>query len=289
MFSAAELLAMAGESSTPTDQEGEATAPTGGEAEVPPVEGEEVQEEGAAVAPEVPPIPSTKLGWGASLKALEDAGQGELAAHAKRIQADATRKAQEASASMRAAEALMAEAKRLIAQSSKPPAEAGVPAPAAEETVDPWDAASLKRMAQAEARRLLEEELAPIRAEREAQLRAAEVAQREAQLDAFLAQHPDFDEAMQTEAANLIVKAQEAGRFVALEDAYTVAKARRMTAEAERLKTEAEAAKLKAAQMAKAKQAAVGKAAPSAATGAVGTTQQRPPTTAADYLRLARG
>jgi hypothetical protein len=222
------------------------------------------------------------------LKALEDAGQGELANHAKRIQADATRKAQEASASMRAAEALMAEAKRLIAQAPKPPAEAP-PAPAAEETIDPWDPAALKRMAQAEARRLLEEELAPIRAEREAQVKAAEAAQREAQLDAFLASHPDFDDAMQTEAANLIVKAQEAGRFIALEDAYTIAKARRTTAEAERLKAEAEAAKAKAALMAKAKQAAVGKAAPSAATGAVGTTQQRPPTTAADYLRLARG
>jgi hypothetical protein len=88
-----DILALAADMPEPATSEDTATV----EAVEPEVESEEVgSEPEAAPEPAPAPVPSTKLGWAASLKALEDAGQGELAAHAKRIQADATRKSQEA-------------------------------------------------------------------------------------------------------------------------------------------------------------------------------------------------
>lgn len=189
-------------------------------------------------APKIEPVPSTKLGWAASLKALEDAGQGELAAHAKRIQADATRKAQEAAQLRAEAEAMLAEAKALKA---RPPA---APAPAAQnESIDPWDSEALKAMAQREARALLEAELAPLKAAREAEAKAVAKARKEAELDAWIEAHPDFsaDESLQAEVAELIQSTQAKGRFIHLDDAYTVITARRQAGEASRLQAEAKA------------------------------------------------
>jgi DNA repair exonuclease SbcCD ATPase subunit len=185
-----------------------------------------------------PPVQSTKLGWAASLKALEDAGQGELAAHAKRIQADATRKAQEASQLRAEAEAMLAEARALKARPN-PPVQ---PAPAPE-SIDPWDAEALRAMAQHEARTLLEAELAPLKAAREAEVKAQAQARKEAELDSWLEAHPDFasDESMQAEVAELIQATQAKGRFIHLDDAYTVITSRRVAAEAARLQAEAKA------------------------------------------------
>lgn len=289
MLTAAQLLAMSSDMPEPTSTTPDAPADVPEDqpvADVEPSEASPEPAESVETAPAKEPINSAKIGWGQALKELEARGEVHLAEHARRIQADATRKSQEAANTLRAAEAMMAEAKKLIAQASAKP----VAEPIAQQVdeVDPWNPESLRKLAQAEARRLLEEELAPIRAEREAQLRAAEAAQREAQLDAFLSSHPDFDDAMQDEAASLILKAQEAGRFVSLEDAYTIAKARRTTAEAARLVAEAEAAKAKAAAAARAKQAAVSKVPPSAPTGSTGAASRKPPVTAADYLRLAK-
>jgi colicin import membrane protein len=184
------------------------------------------------------PVPSTKLGWAASLKALEDAGQGELAAHAKRIQADATRKAQEASALRAEAEAMLAEARALRAAPKAP-----APAQEAPESIDPWDAQALRAMAQREARALLEAELAPLKAAREAEVKASSQARKEAELDNWIDSHPDFanDESMQEEVALLLQDAQSKGRFIHLDDAYTVVTARRAKAETDRLQAEAKA------------------------------------------------
>lgn len=199
---------------------------------------EEVGSEPEPVAPVVAPVPSTKLGWAASLKALEEAGQGELAAHAKRIQADATRKAQEASALRAEAEAMLAEARALKARPA-----AQQPLDDAPESIDPWDAEALRAMAQREARALLEAELAPMRAARDAEAKAQATARKEAELDNWIDAHPDFasDEAMQAEVAELIQQTQAKGRFIHLDDAYTVITARRVAADAARLQAEARA------------------------------------------------
>lgn len=219
------------EDTTVAEPEGAEAPEVSPEAEV----GSEPPEGAEPVAP-VAPVPSTKLGWAAALKALEDAGQSELAAHAKRIQADATRKAQEASQLRAEAEAMLAEARALRA---RPPA---APA-AASETVDPWDANALRAMAQAEARRLLETELAPLKARQEAEAKAQAVARKEAELDSWIESHPDFasDETMQAEVAELIQGTQAKGRFIHLDDAYTVVVARRSKAETDRLQAEAKA------------------------------------------------
>jgi hypothetical protein len=192
-------------------------------------------------APKIEPVPSTKLGWAASLKALEDAGQGELAAHAKRIQADATRKAQEAAQLRAEAEAMLAEAKALKAR--PPAAPASAPKEQNESIIDPWDTESLKAMAQREARALLEAELAPLKAAREAEAKAVAKARKEAELDAWIEAHPDFsaDESLQAEVAELIQTTQAKGRFIHLDDAYTVVTARRQAGEAARLQAEAKA------------------------------------------------
>ena len=207
---------------------------------------EEAPAEPPAAPPAAAPVPSTKLGWAASLKALEDAGQGELAAHAKRIQADATRKAQEASQLRAEAEAMLAEARALRA---RPPA----PVPAGPEPLDPWDADALRAMAQREARAMLEVELAPMRAAREAEAKVQATARKEAELDSWIEAHPDFaaDDAMQAEIAELIQSTQVKGRFIHLDDAYMVVSARRQAGEQARLQAEAKAraeAKAKAVQ-----------------------------------------
>jgi hypothetical protein len=207
---------------------------------------EEAPAEPPAAPPAAAPVPSTKLGWAASLKALEDAGQGELAAHAKRIQADATRKAQEASQLRAEAEAMLAEARALRA---RPPS----PVPAGPEPLDPWDADALRAMAQREARAMLEVELAPMRAAREAEAKVQATARKEAELDSWIDAHPDFaaDDAMQAEIAELIQSTQVKGRFIHLDDAYMVVSARRQAGEQARLQAEAKAraeAKAKAVQ-----------------------------------------
>lgn len=207
---------------------------------------EEAPAEPPAAPPAAAPVPSTKLGWAASLKALEDAGQGELAAHAKRIQADATRKAQDASQLRAEAEAMLAEARALRA---RPPS----PVPAGPEPLDPWDADALRAMAQREARAMLEVELAPMRAAREAEAKVQATARKEAELDSWIDAHPDFaaDDAMQAEIAELIQSTQVKGRFIHLDDAYMVVSARRQAGEQARLQAEAKAraeAKAKAVQ-----------------------------------------
>jgi hypothetical protein len=210
---------------------------------------EEAPAEPPAAPPAAAPVPSTKLGWAASLKALEDAGQGELAAHAKRIQADATRKAQEASQIRAEAEAMLAEARAL----NKARPSAPSPAPAGPDPVDPWDSDALRAMAQREARALLEAELAPLKAARDAEAKAQATARKEAELDSWIEAHPDFasDEGMQAEVAELIQATQAKGRFIHLDDAYTVITARRVASDAARLQAEAKAraeAKAKAVQ-----------------------------------------
>jgi hypothetical protein len=227
--------------------------------------GSESPEGEAPAEPPTPvgPVPSTKLGWAASLKALEDAGQGELAAHAKRIQADATRKAQEAAQARQEAAAMLAEAKALRA-AALPAGPAKVP----EAPIDPWDADALRAMAQREARALLEAELAPLKAAREAESKAQAVARKEAELDSWIEAHPDFasDEAMQAEVAELIQGTQAKGRFIHLDDAYTVVVARRSKAETERLQAEARARNAaKVAAVSKTQAGAKGNSAPSPA------------------------
>ena len=217
---------------------------------------EEAPAEPPAAPPAAAPVPSTKLGWAASLKALEDAGQGELAAHAKRIQADATRKAQEASQLRAEAEAMLAEARALRA---RPPS----PVPAGPEPLDPWDADALRAMAQREARAMLEVELAPMRAAREAEAKVQATARKEAELDSWIDAHPDFaaDDAMQAEIAELIQSTQVKGRFIHLDDAYMVVSARRQAGEQARLQAEAKAraeAKAKAVQKTQAGNKATG-------------------------------
>jgi hypothetical protein len=98
-------------------------------------------------------------------------------------------------------------------------------------------------LAQREARALLEAELAPIKAAREAEAKAAALARREAELDSWIEAHPDFsaDEAMQAEVAELIQTTQSKGRFIHLDDAYTVVTARRQAANTARLQAEAKA------------------------------------------------
>jgi len=232
-----DILALAADMPEPATSEDTTTV----EAVEPEVESEEVgSEPEAAPAPEpVPaPVPSTKLGWAASLKALEDAGQSELAAHAKRIQADATRKAQEAAQVRQEAAAMLAEVRALKASLTAPaqaPEDAG--------TIDPWDANALRAMAQREARALLEAELAPMRAAREAEAKAQATARKEAELDSWIDAHPDFaaDESLQAEVAELIQQTQAKGRFIHLDDAYTVITSRRVAAEAARLQAESKA------------------------------------------------
>ena len=233
-----DLLALAADMPEPATSEDTATV----EASEPEVEVfEEVgsEPEPAPVAPPIP-VPSTKLGWAASLKALEDAGQGELASHAKRIQADATRKAQEASALRAEAEAMLAEARALRA-APKAPAPSG--AQEAPESIDPWDAQALRAMAQREARALLEAELAPMRAAREAEVKASSQARKEAELDNWIDSHPDFaqDEGMQQEVALLLQDAQSKGRWIHLDDAHLIVTTRRQAAEQARLQAEAKA------------------------------------------------
>jgi hypothetical protein len=227
---AADMPEPATSEDTPVESEG--TEP---EVEVSEEVGSEPEPAPHAVAP-TQPVPSTKLGWAASLKALEDAGQGELAAHAKRIQADATRKAQEASQLRAEAEAMLAEARALRAKPAAPP-------PVEGETLDPWNADQLRAMAQREAKALLEAELAPLKAAREAEAKASAQARKEAELDAWMEAHPDFagDEGMQEEVASLLQEAQSKGRFIHLDDAYTVVTARRAKAETDRLQAEAKA------------------------------------------------
>lgn len=210
------------------------------------------EQEAAPPAQQTDPVPSTKLGWGASLKALEAAGQHELAAHAKRIQADATHKTQEAARIRAEAEAMLNEARRIAQQQMQSPPPAANQQQA--EVVDPWDANALRRMAQEEARRLLEAELAPVREQERKRTESEALARKEAELDAWIEAHPDFagDQTMQDEVAELLTSAQSKGRFVHLDDAYTVVKARRVKAEAERLQ-------LEAAARAKAKTEAVSK------------------------------
>ena len=242
-----DILALAADMPEPATSEDTTTeAEPEAEAEVSEEVGSEPEAE--PVAP-VAPVPSTKLGWAASLKALEDAGQGELAAHAKRIQADATRKAQEAAQARQEAAAMLAEAKALRAAATAPkPAEA-----ATDTAIDPWDAAALRAMAQTEARRLLEAELGPLKARQEAEVKAQATARKEAELDNWIEAHPDFasDESMQAEVAELIQATQAKGRWMHLDDAYTVITARRQAGEQTRLQAEAKAraeAKAKAVQ-----------------------------------------
>ena len=247
-----DILALAADMPEPATSEDTTTAEAEPEAEAEVSEEvgsePEVAPEAEPVAP-VAPVPSTKLGWAASLKALEDAGQGELAAHAKRIQADATRKAQEAAQARQEAAAMLAEAKALRAAATAPaPAK-----PATDTTIDPWDADALRAMAQAEARRLLEAELGPLKARQEAEAKAQATARKEAELDSWIDAHPDFaaDESMQAEVAELIQSTQAKGRFIHLDDAYTVITARRQAGEQARLQAEAKAraeAKAKAVQ-----------------------------------------
>jgi hypothetical protein len=240
-----DILALAADMPEPaTSTEDTSAASETTESEAPESPSEEVGSEPEAEVPQTkepapaPPVQSTKLGWAASLKALEDAGQGELAAHAKRIQADATRKAQEASQLRAEAEAMLAEARALKARPSAPVQP--TPAP---ESIDPWDAEALRAMAQHEARTLLEAELAPLKAAREAEVKAQAQARKEAELDSWLEAHPDFasDESMQAEVAELIQATQAKGRFIHLDDAYTVITSRRVAAEASRLQAEAKA------------------------------------------------
>jgi len=231
-----DILALAADMPEPATEDATVEAP---EPEAEPEEAGSEFEEAAAEPPAAPaaaPVPSTKLGWAASLKALEDAGQGELAAHAKRIQADATRKAQEASQLRAEAEAMLAEARALKAS---PPA----PAASAPGPIDPWDADALRAMAQREARALLEVELAPMRAAREAEAKVQATARKEAELDNWIDAHPDFasDETMQAEVAELIQGTQAKGRFIHLDDAYMVVSARRQAGEQARLQAEAKA------------------------------------------------
>ena len=231
-----DILALAADMPEPATSEDTATV----EAEEPEVESEEVvgSEPEAAPEPVLAPVPSTKLGWAASLKALEDAGQGELAAHAKRIQADATRKAQEAAKDRQEAAAMLAELRALKASLTAPaqPVEDDA-------TIDPWDANALRAMAQREAKALLEAELAPMRAAREAEAKAQATARKEAELDNWIEAHPDFavDESLQAEVAELIQQTQAKGRFIHLDDAYTVITSRRVAADAARLQAEAKA------------------------------------------------
>ena len=230
-----DILALAADMPEPATSEDTATV----EAVEPEVESEEVgSEPEAAPEPAPAPVPSTKLGWAASLKALEDAGQGELAAHAKRIQADATRKSQEAAKDRQEAAAMLAELRALKASLTAPaqPVEDDAP-------IDPWDANALRAMAQREAKALLEAELAPMRAAREAEAKAQATARKEAELDNWIEAHPDFavDESLQAEVAELIQQTQAKGRFIHLDDAYTVITSRRVAADATRLQAEAKA------------------------------------------------
>lgn len=235
-----DILALAADMPEPATEDATVEAPAEPEVESEEEAGSEPEEEAPAEPPAAPPaaapVPSTKLGWAASLKALEDAGQGELAAHAKRIQADATRKAQEASQLRAEAEAMLAEARALRA---RPPS----PVPAGPEPLDPWDADALRAMAQREARAMLEVELAPMRAAREAEAKVQAIARKEAELDSWIDAHPDFaaDDAMQAEIAELIQSTQVKGRFIHLDDAYMVITARRQSAEQTRLQAEAKA------------------------------------------------
>jgi len=227
-----DILALAADMPEPATEDSTVEAPVEPEAES--EEAGSDLEEAPAAPPAAAPVPSTKLGWAASLKALEDAGQGELAAHAKRIQADATRKAQEASQLRAEAEAMLAEARAL---KSSPPA------PSAPGPIDPWDADALRAMAQREARAMLEVELAPMRAAREAEAKVQATARKEAELDSWIDAHPDFaaDDAMQAEVAELIQGTQAKGRFIHLDDAYMVVSARRQAGEQARLQAEAKA------------------------------------------------
>jgi hypothetical protein len=230
-----DILALAADMPEPATEDSTVEAPVEPEAESEEA-GSEFEEAAAEppAAPAAAPVPSTKLGWAASLKALEDAGQGELAAHAKRIQADATRKAQEASQIRAEAEAMLAEARAL---------KASPPAPSAPGPIDPWDADALRAMAQREARAMLEVELAPMRAAREAEAKVQATARKEAELDSWIDAHPDFasDETMQAEVAELIQGTQAKGRFIHLDDAYLVISARRQAGEQARLQAEAKA------------------------------------------------
>jgi hypothetical protein len=109
--------------------------------------------------------------------------------------------------------------------------------------IDPWDANALRAMAQREAKALLEAELAPMRAAREAEAKAQATARKEAELDNWIEAHPDFavDESLQAEVAELIQQTQAKGRFIHLDDAYTVITSRRVAADAARLQAEAKA------------------------------------------------
>lgn len=201
----------------------------------PPHPPEEEVEAPVSEAPgvKVEPIQSEKIGWAAALKALEAAGQPELAAHAKRIQADATRKAQEAARERTAAAAMLAEAKALMEAVKT----ASVKEPVEEEL--PFVAGQMKKMVQD----MLAQELGPLKARQEAETQAAAKARQEAELDAWMAERPDFtaDESMQEEVAQLITSTQSKGRFIHLDDAYTVVKARRQASEQAKLQAEAKA------------------------------------------------
>jgi len=256
-----------------------AEVPEGAEAEA--EVSEEVGSEAEVEAPApIAPVPSTKLGWAASLKALEDAGQGELAAHAKRIQADATRKAQEAAQARQEAAAMLAEAKALRAAATAP-----APAKVPDAPIDPWDADALRAMAQREARALLEAELAPMRAAREAEVKAQTTARKEAELDSWIDAHPDFaaDESMQAEIAELIQGTQAKGRFIHLDDAYMVVTARRQAGEQARLQAEAKARNA-------AKVAAVSKTQAGNKSSGVGSAPKKPAShlSAAEIMALAK-
>jgi hypothetical protein len=284
-----DILALAATMDEPATSEDTSTAevpPEGAEAEAE-VSEEVGSEAEAEVEVEVPapvpaPIPSTKLGWAASLKALEDSGQSELAAHARRIQADATRKAQEASQLRAEAQAMLAEARALKAAA---PPSGPAPAKAPEAPIDPWDADALRAMAQREARALLEAELAPMRAAREAEVKAASQARKEAELDQWIEAHPDFsaDESMQAEIAELIQSTQAKGRFIHLDDAYTVVVARRSKAETERLQAEARARSA-------AKVTAVSKTQAAGKSSGVGSVPKKPAShlSAAEIMALAK-
>ena len=277
-----DILALAADMPEPATEDATAEAPAEPEVESEEEAGSEPEEEAPAeppaALPAAAPVPSTKLGWAASLKALEDAGQGELAAHAKRIQADATRKAQEASQLRAEAEAMLAEARALRA---RPPA----PVPAGPEPIDPWDADALRAMAQREARAMLEVELAPMRAAREAEAKVQATARKEAELDSWIEAHPDFaaDDAMQAEIAELIQSTQVKGRFIHLDDAYMVVSARRQAGEQARLQAEAKA-------RAAAKVAAVSKTQAGAKGTGVGSAPRKPAShlSAKEILALAK-
>lgn len=167
-----------------------------------------------------PPIPSRKIGWAKALAELESRGETELAAHARSIQADATRKAQEAAELRAEAAALRLEYEQKLKALSTPPAQ-----PEAAEELDPWNPESVRRLAAAEAARVLAEERKA--ADAAASLRRSQ----EERLAQWEAAHPEFaaSEALQEATANVLQDYMARGVRLTLDDAYSLVRARTET------------------------------------------------------------